>query len=494
MKSHQGELVETMRRTVVRDSLFKAGQTVLVAVSGGPDSTALLHALAGMRAEWELKLTAAHLNHGFRGAEAEGDAEYAEQLCRSVDVPCRCEVADVPAMSRRLHVSSQVGARTARHSFLRQTADETGADLIALGHTKDDQIETVLQHILRGSGLAGLAGMTTLDPPLVRPLLHVSRSETQAYCARHSLFPRIDSSNEKPDYSRNRLRAELLPHLATYYNQRIGDSLLRLSTLAEADNRLLDELASHSLQRTVLSRSSHELRLDLAAVRALPLALQRRVVRGAIAEVRGSLQDIGMEMVENVLAAAATSQLSVFTLPSGDGASVCVGLTLAELRFWLLAPASQTLPWSRQLPLPGTLIIEAAGIIAETAQVPTMESARKRGWPGENCLLLRESDHALPLTLRSWRSGDRMRPLGLDGTKKLQDLFTDCRISGAARHRVPVLADANDRVLAVLGVRVGEQTVSPSDRETEGGGYILVTWTPYTPDSGTETGRADVVL
>jgi tRNA(Ile)-lysidine synthase len=472
-------LIGAVRRTVTQSGIFTPGETIVVAVSGGPDSTALLHALATLSVEWNVCLVGAHLNHGFRGAEAEGDAEYVRALCDRLGIPCYCEFVDVPALRQRRHLSAQAAAREVRHAFLRRVAAEVGATRIALGHNRDDRIETVLLNILRGSGLDGLVGLVASEPPLIRPLLDVSRAEIEAYCALHSLHPRHDSSNSKTDYRRNRVRAELLPHLASYYNQCVGDSLLRLSEIAAADTDFLNELAHEALQNVALAQSDAEWVLDATALARLPPALRRRVVRAAIAAVRGDLRDVGMETTERILNALTAERPETVTLPSGETERVEVMVETPTVRIRRLAAPAQALPWRYTLEIPGERDLPRAALVLETRICASLVEASEVEPSGRNTLVYAVQEIALPLTVRSWQPGDRMRPQGLGGTKKLQDLFTDRKIRGEERLRFPVLADAAGRILAVIGLQADERALrlprAPQTR-ADSGEYIVLTW------------------
>jgi tRNA(Ile)-lysidine synthase len=478
MKSAHENLLAAVRRTLEEAGLT-AGETLVVAVSGGPDSTALLHALAALCSGRDLRLVGAHLNHGFRGAEAEGDAAYAQGLCERLNVPFVGESIDVPALQRRRHLSAQAAAREVRHTFLRKVAAAVGARYIALGHNRDDRIETVLLNILRGSGLEGLAGLTACDPPLVRPLLSVPRAEIEAYCVFHALQPRQDSSNQKTDYTRNRMRAELLPHLASYYNQCVGDSLLRLSELAIADSELLECLAREALQTVTMRQDPEECVLDAARLSALPLALKRRVLRLAIAAVRGDLRDIGMETTERILRALALERTEAALLPMQGAVAVEVALVPPAVHIRRRPPAVAGMPWRCALPVPGRVDAPRAGLVLETAHCSSWDELCRRALPEQQSLIYALSDVVLPLSVRSWRAGDRLRPYGLNGTKKLQDLFTDRKIRREERLRFPVLVDATERVLAVLGLDADETalriSVGPPQQDTSDA-YIVLTW------------------
>ncbi len=462
MSSAITELVSTLRATAQRHAMFAPGQTVVVAISGGPDSTALLHALAGLRDEWQLNLVAAHLNHGLRGAEADADSDYVAALCKRLGIAVHIAHADVPHIRQRRHASTQEAAREARRAFLRRVAEQTGAARIALGHTRDDRVETILINLLRGTGPEGLSGFPAIDGLLVRPLYDVPRAQTIAYCADHALEPRADSSNAKSDYQRNRIRSELLPYLMSYYNERVDAALLRMAELISADNTVLEGMAADFLAEADPAQSGTEVILDGAALAALPLALQRRALRQAIKAVRGHLQGVSFEMVVGALQAVAQRAHYAITLPVAGTQVVRVQSDSGALRIFEAQPPSCPLPWSVPLQVPGQTPLPQAGLSIEAVRSDTVidpDALRKEIRSGGNdgtVLALRLDRIALPLTARSWRPGDRMKLSGRRGSKKLQDLFVDAHVPAARRARVPVVTDANGSVLGVLGVAAAE--------------------------------------
>ena len=489
-------LIARLRETVEEHGLFAPGQTVVVGASGGPDSTALLHALAALRAEWGLTLVAAHLNHGFRGAEADEDAAYVVALCARLNVECVCERIDVPDLRRTERLSAQEAARVARHAFLRRVAAEVGAERIALGHTRDDRIETVLLNLLRGTGLEGLSAMPPMRLPIVRPLFEVSRAEVEAYCAAQKLYPRLDSSNLKTDYTRNRLRTELLPHLSAYYNARVGDAILRMSDLVSADNLYLEALAADALRQTTQMHTPERIVLNTEALMALPLAMRRRVLRQAVAAVRGHLHGLGFEMFESALQAITEGRTQEVTLPSRSAGRVHLRSDRAELSVFLEASPPVPTPWQVVLSVPGTTELPEAGFsvqatlcanAAELRALLAQSGIRSGEVPEANSalvpepLIFRSAEITLPVLARSWQPGDRIRPRNLGGRKKLQDLFTDSRVSANARDHFPVLVDAggSGRILAVVGLRADETALAPLSAEAgetgmgEGGFLVL---------------------
>lgn len=483
------DLIATMRGTVIQYGLFTPDTTVAVGVSGGADSTALLHALAGLRDEWRLTLVACHLNHGFRGEAAAGDAAYVRELCAGLGVACRVESVDVPGLARRRHLSSQQAARNVRHAFLRRVANEAGADRIALAHTRDDRTETMLLNILRGSGLAGLSGISPAALPLVRPLYDTTRAQVEAYCARHDLQFRKDSSNLKTAYSRNRVRLELLPLLRRDYNGQIDDALLRLADLAGADNALLDALAADALDNLVALRAQNlpeHLTLSAPTLNALPLALRRRALRLAILRVRGHLRDVDFEAMQNLLDALEQAHNYHAILPASEGPAVVLRCRNETLDVFQVPAQASSVPWSAVLNVgvdvpertrlaPAGVTISAVicrradlrGVVerwrketvsARASNAQEIMRKKAHNTPDATLTLWARDRIALPLLTRAWQPGDRMRPRGLHGTKKLQDIFTDAKTPPARRETEPVVLDANGagRILAVGGLRVDE--------------------------------------
>ncbi|MCW3051901.1 MAG: tRNA(Ile)-lysidine synthetase, N-terminal domain/tRNA(Ile)-lysidine synthetase, C-terminal domain, partial [Chthonomonadales bacterium] len=274
-------------------------------------------------------------------------------------------------------------------------------------------------------------------------------------------------------------RAELLPHLTSYYNQCVGDSLLRLSDIAAADTDLLNELARDSLKSITLSESESEWVLDAAALARLPLALRRRVLRAAIETVRGDLRDVSMEATERVLNALASERSEIVSLPFREIDRVDVALDKPTIRIRRLTAAAQALPWRYLLEVPGELALPNAALVLETRRGNSPAKATGMSASGQNLLIFNLQEISLPLTVRSWKSGDRMRPRGLGGTKKLQDIFTDRKIRGEERMRFPILVDAAGKVLAIIGVQADETALSlPKEPQenTDSGDYLFLIW------------------
>lgn len=479
------DLLPAVEAALRRHRMLTPGAAVVVGVSGGPDSLCLLHLLHRLAPAWSLRLHAAHLNHGLRGAEADADADFVAAVAAEWGVPCTVERADVAALAAASGASLEEAARHARYAFLARVAGHVGADAIAVGHTADDQAETVLMHFLRGSGLAGLRGMLPVTPltdyrllaqdapetaalRLIRPLLDVPRSDVLAYCRAHGLQPRFDRSNEDTTFFRNRLRHELLPLLETY-NPQVRRVLRHTATVLADDYALLHSLAEAAWAEVLREETPEGLVVDLARWRSLPTSLQRAVLRQAIGRRRRSLRNINFVHIERALEVLRAGQAGArATLPAGLEAVVgydCflvgeagVGLPtgdapqLAEPRLPLAVPGVTALGRGWQ--------VEAA--LLAPADLPASWQSNPDPWRA-----WLDADAVGPApALRTRRRGDRFQPLGMAGRHKLlAEFFTNLKVPPPARDRWPLLVTADDEIAWVCGLRVDQRAaVTPATR------------------------------
>ena len=409
------------------------GSRVLVAVSGGPDSLALMYALwTDGPAHGLAGVSAAHLDHTLRGADSAAEAAWVAAWCAERGIGCEVGATDVVAVAKVGKIGKQEAARAVRYAFLEEAAARVGADWIATGHTRDDQAETVLMNVLRGTGTDGLAGIPALSGQVVRPLLDVSRAEVEAYCAAQGLEPRRDPSNlESKAYTRNRVRLKLLPQLAQEYNPAVADALVRLSEIAGRDSAYLEEQAASLRAQVTVSCAAGAVVLDRAGLAGLHPAMQRRVLRLALAERRGTDAGVAFEHIE-----AACRAISE---PGAGG----FGLTLPAPACALTVRGA-VVTIARAFPEIKAIAAKAALAVPGAAALPGGAGAVRAGWEDEPGSVGLDADAVdLPtLYLRFWRAGDKIDPLGMGGLhKKLSDLFTDAKVPRSVRHTLPLVAD-----------------------------------------------------
>ncbi len=432
-------------------SMVSAGDLVLAAVSGGKDSCAMLHALHLLSEKLGIRLAVAHLNHSFRGDESDADAEFVEGFSGQLSVPCFVRKVDVPGAARRLHKSSQEAAREIRRQFLLDTANGIGAAKIALGHTQDDHIETILLNVIRGAGTDGLRGLLPVAGRFIRPILQLTTQETAEYCASNRIAFREDSSNRSLRYKRNRVRQELLPELATYYNPDIRGALLRLSEIAGPESGVLDGIANRELEEWTISQDSERLVLDANGLRSLDVAILRRVIRQAIRSARGHIQDVEFETVDRCARSIIAGIRFGEALKPGR-----LRLLVADDRFEIssIANPSQPLRVSIPVAVPGIttapeLRLQVSTELAKVGPLVSVSTNR--------LMLVADAGKVkLPIQLRNRRPGDRIQPPGMTGRRKVQDILVDRKVPASLRDDVPLIEDA-EGLIWVAGHTVAER-------------------------------------
>jgi len=434
-----------------------------VAVSGGADSTCMLHLLVGLRDELGINLHVAHLDHRLRGADSEADAGYVEGLAKSLDIPLTTGREDVRAYQKKHRISLEEAAREVRYRFLADTADSVGADRVATGHTLDDQVETILMHLVRGTGTRGLVGlkpnsqwqMDNKRIAIVRPLLQVSRQETADYCRHYRLAPRLDASNLSLSPLRNRIRQQLLPLLRSY-NPGVAEALLRTASTAADELAFLDEEIAR-LWGKVVQRQGETIVLDKRRLGKLSLALKRHLLRTAIEELLGSLKDIEARHIEEIIA--------VLDKPAGKQISLPWGLVFSiEYERYLLGrdPAAlcpfPSLAGEYTLNIPGETRLTGWRVEAEVTE---HGKVAEKDDDFTACIDLDKAGNEL--IVRSRRPGDRFQPLGLPQPKKLNEFMIDARIPRAWRGRVPVVCipgqtiDTPGQIVWLVGYRIDDR-------------------------------------
>lgn len=454
-------LLTHLVRTVRQQRLFVPGQHLLVAVSGGPDSVALLSLLHRLARSWRLTLTVVHCNYGLRGAESDGDESFVSTFCRERHLPL---VIHRPTLVKRRQRSSlQAAARDARYDFMRQLAHEMGADRIVVGHTANDQAETVLMWMLRGAGMAGLAGMPyAREDGIIRPLLAATREEVVTYLGHEGLTYRRDSSNEKPLYRRNRIREELLPVIMRLAPAAVR-MLQRQADLLREDEQYLEQITNNLVCALVSHDSTGAQRVNRQAFIGLPVALQRRLIRAVLRTYDEEGRASSVRVVE--------SARRVF-LKGRSGARLFLTQALVTLdqesvRFSPTvdkdhrheADSTQGKGEALPLPVPSTLYWARTNQQIHV-QLMTRRAAEEVGRaPSQGRVLFDADRFSEPLLVRAWQAGDRFSPHGMKGkSKKLQDFFTDRKVARHERGKVPLLV-APEGILWVVGMRQDERFV-----------------------------------
>jgi tRNA(Ile)-lysidine synthase len=451
-------IIDKMRRLIKHACSLPPGVRILVGVSGGPDSLTLLDGLARLGYE----VIAAHYNHGLR-PEAVDDASHVEAVAQRMGVRFVVNGSDVAAFASSNRMSIEEAARTQRYRFLFNQAQQMNCVAVAVGHTADDQVETVLMHFLRGAGLAGLRGMLpcSVMPEwddhilLLRPLLNVWRAEITLYCTEHSLQPVFDLSNLDTTFFRNRLRQELIPYLQEY-NPQVKDVIWRLSQTAAGDYELLAEMIQAVWQRSLLAEGSDYLVLSLSELRNMQAGLLRNVLRKAVAQLRPGLRDIDFNAIERA-GSFVHSPPQTQTMDLVAGLHLYVSgdqIFLADRNSRLLLEEWPQLEPGKvmDLPVPGQLTIPNGWLLGSQVvdgSAVSIEDDPNQAWLDASCI-------SLPLQVRTRQPGDRFRPLGMEGhSLKLSDFWINEGLPRPARNGWPLVCSQGE-IVWIPGFRPAE--------------------------------------
>lgn len=433
--------------TLQRHGMLEKGDQVVAAISGGPDSVVLLHILHRLSVRWGITLIAAHLNHALRGQDSDEDATFVAEYAASLGLPCVMETADVKRYCKAQGCSIETGARDLRYTFLERVARTYNANKIATGHTADDQAETVLMRLVRGSGPDGLSGIRPVrDGWIIRPLLNVTREEVTAYQATHKLSARFDATNTEQDMLRNKIRHHLLPLLQDEYNPKIQGALSRLADVMRVESSYLDRELEALTTQLIHPVNRDAVRIDLTSWQTIPVALRRRLIRQAVQEAGGRSTRLTYDHVERAQALFDAGHAGqILHLPDEIG--------LERRKTTVLICRSTSEPYQIEMNIPGTTPIPNSDYYITTDVVDISDSPKERS---PSCVAFDVDVLPSQLLIRSRRPGDRMTPFGMNGTKTLKKLFNEWDIPRLMRDRVPVVTDGV-HILWVAGHRRGDQ-------------------------------------
>lgn len=437
--------------------MIRAGDRVAIAISGGSDSVALALTLRVIAAQSPLNFEIAglvHLNHGLRGDEAARDEAFCRAFAARLGWPIEVGHVDAGAAARAAGRSIEAAARDLRDEFFRDAAAALTCSSVATGHTLDDQAETVLLRLLRGAGSRGLTGIRPKRGRLIRPLLESRRHELRAWLAAAGEPFCEDSSNRDESIPRNRVRHQLVPRIEQIAPGGVR-ALARAASLASDDEQYLARAAAQAAAH-IVTTDGQCVSIDAKAISAVPRALARRAVRQAIEDVAPRAA-IGARHLDAVLALAAADKAhGRLDLPrlraTRAGARVMVEVVAAAR-----GAASAAAPDVAMQPLtvPGSVDLGQTGwqVVATTGQVPMADLASGRG----AVAMVQVEPARLPLAVRTWRPGDRFKPLGSSGRRKVQDLFVDRKVTRADRHRTPIVVDASGQIVWVAGLAIAHE-------------------------------------
>lgn len=465
-------VTEKVKRTIIEKALVEKGEHIVIGFSGGPDSTCLLHVLYNLASDLELSLYAVHINHCLRDGEADKDQAYTEATCKRMGIPYRVFTYDVKTMASLEGLTTEEMGRQLRYQAFDQVRDEIlkkakkeGKHLsvkIAIAQNQNDQAETVLMRILRGTGTDGLAGMEYIrDGKIIRPLLDISREEIESYCTENALNPRIDLTNLEPMYTRNKIRLELIPLLSEQYNGSILAALNRLAQIASEDKEYLYTEVDKVIDTIIPNKSEvNQRKLIRKEYQKLHPAVGKRIINHSIKEI-GLLQDIStvhLEQADKMIRNGKVGDQMDF--PKSYG--LIIHYETAELykkdcKEKIKSRKDEGNLFSYRINMDGTTEIPElnAYLRVKILKADQLDCLIRKN-PFSACLEYSGQQLFDNIYLRTRRPGDYIVPFGMKGTKKLQDFFVDEKIPQQQREQIPLVCLGSE-VLWIIGSRINEK-------------------------------------
>lgn len=432
-------MLDKVRRYIEKHNMIKKGDSIVVGLSGGPDSVCLLHVLSSLREEHDINLYAVHLNHMIRGEEALRDEKYAKDFAKSLNVPFISERIAVEEYAKQNKMSSEEAGRFLRYRLFNEVAEKNGASKIALAHNMNDQAETMIMRFLRGTGISGLKGINPVrEGRYIRPILSCTREEIEAYCREKALNPVIDSTNAESIYTRNKVRLEIIPYIRKYFNPNIILNLFNNSEIIRDEDDLINKISMEKYQEIKVSDG-----IRTEDFNSLHIAMKRRIIRLLIEEVRGSLNQIESKHIEecmDFIESSGTGKL--ISLPGGFRGRI-------EYDSFKISPNEVREDFEEEILIPGVTSVPGKGFFIKTRILtgPSSDIRENRYIKYFNYDKIEGS-----LTIRNRRDGDYIYPKGMSGRKKLKDIFIDKKIPREERSGMPLVA-LGDEILWAVGMR-----------------------------------------
>lgn len=425
--------------TIEKYGMLKKGEGIVVGLSGGPDSTCLIHILSTLRELYELKIYAVHLNHMIRDEEAQRDEDYSREFAKKLDIPFFSKQISVEEYAKVNRISTEEAGRLLRYEFFDKILIETGAKKIALAHSMNDQAETMLMHFIRGSGLSGIGGIKPFrEGKYIRPIIACSREEIEEYCRNYSLYPVIDSTNKEKIYTRNRVRLELIPYIKNHFNPNLVESLYKASEIIRDEDEYLNSRTYIELQKIRTGDG-----VDINSFNLLHISLKRRMVRVLIEDVKGDLEGIESKHISDCIEFIEKKHTGK-TISLPEGMECIIQYDVFKIR-----KKEELLDFEYELQVPGNTFI------SECNYTVNIEIIQKSEAFLEDSQFIKYFDYDKiknSITARNKRDGDYIYPKGMKGKKKVKDVFIDKKVPRQLREKTLLIARKSE-VIWMLNLR-----------------------------------------
>ncbi|WP_394884782.1 tRNA lysidine(34) synthetase TilS [Clostridium butyricum] len=433
------------------NNLIKSGDKVLVALSGGPDSVCLLNILYNLKAELNIEIGAAHLNHLLRDKDAFEDEEYVKTLCKSLDIPCFVKRVDINKYSKDKKMSSEMAGRDARYNFFDDIVKDEGYTKIATAHNANDQAETILFRLMRGSGIEGLCGIKVRRDKIIRPILCLSRKEVEEYIEINNLKPRIDKTNFEKIYNRNKIRLDMIPYIKEKFNEDIIQTLNRMSVLLQKDNEFIENSARSFYEKHCIEQSDYFIiKKEMFDNKE---AVVTRVIRYALTNFSKTHYDFEMKHIYEICNLAKNNSGKAIDLPNKIYAENIYGDIYIKERINI-----------NNIDVKQEIVVNKNEINGkkiffndENIEFSVLKNDSNLDLNQNNFIKYFDFDKINDsISLRKRKNGDKIIPLGMKGSKKIKDLFIDMKVPKEERDCIPLLC-FDENISWIVGIRVSEE-------------------------------------
>lgn len=448
-------------QTIKKLGLINSSDKILAAVSGGPDSMAMLVVLHDLSTEMGFKIGVAHVNHSLRGAESDGDAAFVEEYVKELGLEFHITKVDVNAYRLKHGLSPEEAARDVRFSFLNEVMKNFEYTKIATAHHSGDNAELVLMNLIRGTGPDGLEGMRPYSPEkkIVRPFIHASRSDISLFIENTYTPFRIDSSNNDESLLRNSIRKRLIPHIENKFNGRIRDALNRLSDIIAVENDYMNNITNNHFHDVIIINGEDEISLRSNNLKSLHEAISRRIIRKAIDHIKGNLKRISQSHIEGILGLASKDYDCEMHMPGRiralrNGDVIILRKEKESLRTPLPIPAYRYLVEDLEN-LPLEIDIPQAGLWIRFREAKK-EEINQLERSGADRIIFEKAAISLPIVIRNTKPGDIFYPMGMKGSKTVLRFLMDMKIPESQR-KIQAIMESGDTVLWILGKRISEK-------------------------------------
>jgi len=456
MMIEKTDLVDKVKETIDKYNMLISGDKVLVSISAGPDSMALLHILLKLKDIYDINLHLFHLDHLTREGQSSIEAQFVKELSEKLELKLTLNVESAEKYAKKRGLSFETGARELRLNLIQKVANQEKITKIATGHNANDLAETIIMRLMRGTGTKGMIGIPPTQGKFIRPLIYIFRDEIEKFCYENKINYRIDQTNLESYYFRNAIRNRLIPLMREISKKYFLKNLINFSKIYLEEDRFLNSLTK-KIYYKISKRKNNDVYIPIIELKNLPHALNRRLLRLAIEEKKGELLDISFNAVEDIIDSLKNeTEFFKFNLPK------FIKVVKDKENLVIKKIEKQKIFFKKEIPIEGTCILETLNLVIETKIVDGKDAKIK----DNKKIAYLDYESIIPqLCVRPWKFGDRFIPLGLDKGKKLQDFFVDEKIAREKRKTIPILVDS-EKIVWIVGYRIDERVkVKPETKK-----------------------------